>query len=895
MDAANDDDSLLVDCVRAMLGEGRQDWQVRPDGFWCFVQPSENRSRTQGWKLHLSATPLSAPVVLARAAAVLLAHGCSFKFARTLEHVGELGSRRADRGGGGKFLTVYPDTDDDGLRALAEQLHEATRGLPGPGIMSDRRYKPGSLVHYRFGVFRGVPMLSNDGCYEAMLVAPDGSMVLDQRKAWYSPPAWAPRDPFGGDRAAKPAAPRPVLLNDRYVVNEVIRHSFGGGVYRAEDQHTGDPVVVKQARAHAGANLTGADVRTARRHEATMMRRLSGTGLTARLVETFEQQGDLFLVQELVTGATLRQWATQNCVLDDGATWGPPPAVVDRLADGLLDLVDAVHREGLVLRDLNPNNVMVTDDVDLRLIDLELVTPVGEPATRAFTPGYAAPEQVGAPPLDAEHDPSVDLYSLGATLFHLVTGSDPLFPGDEPPAREHRTRVAALLRLLGERNPCARRYAPVVVALLHDDPAQRPGVNDVRSMLAARSPVGVAPRVVTAADGEPVRWIKDGIGFLLATRTPERDRLWQSGEVGSRTDPLNVQHGAAGILAVLLRASRHLSDDVSLREAAATTARWIGSRALREPRTLPGLYFGRAGTAWALLEAGRQLDDHGVFELGTDLAGRLPLRWPNPDVCHGMAGCGFTLLRAYEITGVPVFLERARQVAAGLLAMADDRDDRLVWPIPADFSSTLAGLVHYGFAHGVAGVGAYLLTVACATGDRSFLDAAERGGRTLAAAAQVKDGAAYWPSGQTKQVGMTSWCSGASGVGTFLLRLGARTGDERFTELALQAATAVYRSRWHAGPAQCHGLAGDGEFLLDVADVTGDDTYRDRARDLAVSIYGRHALRDGRMLAPDELLDAVTADYNTGLAGVVAFLLRLEFGGDRMWLPASYTAIGMER
>ncbi|OJF15217.1 hypothetical protein [Couchioplanes caeruleus] len=74
-----------------------------------------------------------------------------------------------------------------------------------------------------------------------------------------------------------------------------------------------------------------------------------------------------------------------------------------------------------------------------------------------------------------------------------------------------------------------------------------------------------------------------------------------------------------------------------------------------------------------------------------------------------MAGCGFTLLRAYEITGVPAFLERAPQVAVALLGMADDRDDRLVWPIPTDFSSTLAGLFHYGFAHGVAGM-------PCATG-----------------------------------------------------------------------------------------------------------------------------------------------------------------------------------
>jgi tRNA A-37 threonylcarbamoyl transferase component Bud32 len=884
------DDDMLMDCARGVLARhDADDWQLKPNGFWYYVQPPDYRPRTQGWKLHVSATPLSAPTVLTRAAAVLVDQGCSFKFARNQAKVGELGSRRADRGGGGKFLTVYPDLDDERLRELAERLHETTWGLPGPGILSDRRYRPGSLVHYRYGVFHGVPMLSNDGSYEAMLIAPDGSTVLDQRKAWYSPPAWAPRNPFGNDTQARKPAPvaRPVLLNDRYVVDEVIRHSFGGSVYRAKDQHTGEPVIVKQARPHTDANLTGGDARTSRRHEAAMMQRLAGSGRIARAIELFEQQGDLFLVQEVISGTTLRQWVAQNCALDDGGAWGPPAGVVDRIAAGLVDLVAAAHWEGLVLRDFNPNNVMVTDEVDLRLIDLEMVTPADEPVTRAGTMGYAAPEQRSAPALGAVLDQRIDLFSLGATLFHLVTGIDPVFPDDEPPEREHRLRVEARLALLGGRNVCARRYAPVIVALLHDDPAQRPGLDDVREMLADPAPV---PDLVED-HGDPLRWIGDGLSFLVETMTPEREeRLWPARDFGESTDPLNVQHGAAGVLGVLIRASRHRPDDPELRDAAITAAQWLGRRALREPRVLPGLYFGRSGTAWALLEAGHHLGDDDLISLGTDITSRLPLRWPNPDVCHGLAGCGFTLLRAYEITGDQAFRDRARQVADQLVTMAEERDEHLVWPIGADFSSALSGLVHYGFAHGVAGVGAYLLAAARATGDQSYLDLAVRAGRTLAAVAQVKDGAAYWPRGSRTQVGLTSWCSGSSGVGTFLLRLGAHTGDDRFAELAGQAAAAVYRSRWHAGTAQCHGLAGDGEFLLDLADVTGDDTYRHWAGELATSIYSRSARRDGRLLAPDESQTAVVADFNTGLAGVVGFLLRLSYGGDRMWLPVTYTA-----
>ena len=196
--------------------------------------------------------------MLTRVAPVLLRYGCPFKFAGTLERVRMLVSDRFDRGAGGKFLTAYPDCDDEQLRALAEELHAATAGLPGPGILSDRAYRPSSLVHYRFGVFHGVTRLGNDGSFEAMLVAPDGELVQDRRRAWYSPPSWAPPDPFAPAPVSAGDVPhaRPVLLDGRFVVREAIRHAVKGGVFRAVDQRTGAPVIVKQARS-AGALKIG--------------------------------------------------------------------------------------------------------------------------------------------------------------------------------------------------------------------------------------------------------------------------------------------------------------------------------------------------------------------------------------------------------------------------------------------------------------------------------------------------------------------------------------------------------------------------------------------------------------------------------------------------------------
>lgn len=912
---------LLVEIVEAVLartGVGPATggpWRLREGEFWCHVSPPGEAGRLQGWKLHVSATPLAAPLVLARAAEILVRHGCRFKFAGTLGRAGDLVSHRYDRGGGGKFLTAYPEMGDARLRELAAELHGATRGLPGPAILSDRPCFPGSLVHYRYGVFSGVPVLGDDGIRAAMLVAPDGRLVPDRRRAWFAPPRWAPRDPFahGGSAAVgERAAPAEVLLDGRFLVQGVIRHAFGGGVFRGVDEFTGAPVIIKQARPHTAATLTGRDARDLRRHEAAMLEAFAGSGFTPAPVALFEQQGDLFLVQEAIDGVTLRQWVLDRLESGEDGRWGVPAVDALRRARSLACLMRLVHDEGWVLRDFNPNNLMVTEDGEVILIDLEMPARPGEPALRIHTPGYAAAEQVNALRYGPAPGPAADLYSLGATYFHLVTGVDPLLAADDPGIRGNAGRLAAWLSRLAPGNEAARLLAPLIVALLDDDPARRPGLDEVLDRLAkiartavepgaAATAAGTTGLAVTEAGPSPVdgprglaeaelkELMADGIDHLLATADPAADRLWPSGPVGGATDAFNVQHGAAGVLGVLVRAYE-AGEHPAVLDAVRAAATWIDDRVGREPRTLPGLHYGRSGTAWALLEAAQLLGDEGLLGHAMELAARVPVRRSSPDICHGVAGAGLTQLRFWEATGERRFLDRAEEAGAELAATARRRERQLVWPVPRAILSTPADVVHYGFAHGVAGIGAFLLALARTTGDSAPAQLAVEGARTLLAVAEVDGGAAYWRSGERGGPRKTHWCSGSSGIGTFLLRIWQETGEEDFLVAARQAAVAVRRSRRHIGTAQCHGLAGDGEFLLDLADAGLDPAYRDWAAELAVGLYARNVVRDGRTLVPDDTGTQVWADYGTGLSGVIAFLLRSACGGPRLWLPRALTA-----
>jgi lantibiotic modifying enzyme len=264
------------------------------------------------------------------------------------------------------------------------------------------------------------------------------------------------------------------------------------------------------------------------------------------------------------------------------------------------------------------------------------------------------------------------------------------------------------------------------------------------------------------------------------------------------------------------------------------------------------------------------------------------VRWPNPDICHGSAGAGMTLLHLWTSTGDPDLLCRATRAADSVLHAAAEQDGHVVWPIPAAFDSALAGLTHYGFAHGVAGAGAFLLYAGLATGREEYLNAARRAGETLRHVARFDGAGAWWPSGQandTEFPGRRHWCSGSSGAGTFLVRLWASTREQRFLELAEAAAAAIRRDAWYSTVAACHGLAGDGDFLLDLADFTGQQRYRDWPAELAAAMHARHAIRHGLMVLADESGRKVTAGYGTGLAGALGFLLRLRHGTPRWWMP----------
>ncbi|HNP73957.1 MAG TPA: serine/threonine-protein kinase, partial [Kouleothrix sp.] len=231
-------------------------------------------------------------------------------------------------------------------------------------------------------------------------------------------------------------APADLLLN-RYRRSRLLGSGGFGAVYLAEDTRLGRAVAIKEM----DANRLGADERAVAEQmferEARMLAALDHPGLT-KIWDFFQVDRRAFLVMEYVPGQTLRELVGKYGPLD--------PAFVIECGVQLCNVLRYLHarRPQVIFRDLKPANVMVVPEDEptshgngaparpplagqsrFVLIDFgiaRLFKPEQSGDTHIIgTPGYAPPEQYGR----GQTDPRSDIYSLGATLHHLLSGQVP--------------------------------------------------------------------------------------------------------------------------------------------------------------------------------------------------------------------------------------------------------------------------------------------------------------------------------------------------------------------------------------------------------------------------------------------------------------------------------------
>ncbi|MDQ7824014.1 MAG: serine/threonine-protein kinase [Candidatus Eremiobacteraeota bacterium] len=251
----------------------------------------------------------------------------------------------------------------------------------------------------------------------------------------------------GAAGSLQAAAQAGKTLLGRYRIESRLGGGSMGAVYRAWDIRLEKFWALKEVTITSGTPEEKDEILSRFKREAKILSKLDHHNLPT-VVDYFSEGGNHYLVMDLVEGEDLETWAEKP------GKPGLPAAEVIDVALVILDVLDYLHRQAppVLYRDLKPSNIMrQASDGTLFLVDFGIAKTIQaqekRTGTAIGTEGYAPPEQY-----EGKCDPRSDLYALGATMHHLLTGQYPLVPFQFAPVPGIPADLQALLDRVLSRN-----------------------------------------------------------------------------------------------------------------------------------------------------------------------------------------------------------------------------------------------------------------------------------------------------------------------------------------------------------------------------------------------------------------------------------------------------------
>lgn len=810
-----------------------ENWVIQHDEHWSYCLHNNVSLPQQGWKIHISSTSDSAQATLDKVAPFLIKNNIIFKYVTNKLELVLKNSKYGDRGSSGKFITIYP-LNEQQFTFLLKELHQLLKDFPkGPYILSDKRWLDGN-IYFRYGAF--VEMYLTEGARKIpAILDPSGKLVPDIRGVAYLVPDFIeePEIIQEMDKAQEQIVSEHSKLNE-YNIKSALHFSNGGGVYLADCHQTGLEVILKEGRPGAGLDGQNRDAVTRLNHEAEILKRLKKVDSVVNLIEVFEEWEHTFLVEEYIEGVPLNTWLAAYYPFSNDQD---PKAYVNKIIPILEKIKDAlkeIHSCHIGMGDLQPANIMITDHLEVKLIDFESASELTDSRhpglmTPGFTSSYEATRE------------QADWFALLRIARHAFAPIGPVQDLAEDILKKHDQWIyqhfgAEALHIIEEIEvECTKRKAIPADSLL-SAPEKFFHVDDL-------------PDIIEKIRGGIIAELRDDQRLL-----PGDIRQFEPNGF------LNVLTGGFGVVLALARTGT----------LPTKASEWASKFGKDEYicHLNDGLFTGKAGIAGVLYEIGRRAEAKKIYD------SLLPsLDTEDISLKSGLAGTGLALLSASTIPEFDYLLEKAIAIGERLKTLlAQD-----VAISPNDPDSIPIGLIE-----GWSGVSLFFTSLSFVTGDKNWLESSLLAIKKDTDQCMLEESGLYQVKDENSRF-VPYLSGGSAGVGLALIELRNLLKEEKWQEELLGIGnTAV--SRCFYSPGLFRGLAGliicanalDKEFGF-----IHDSSYINKAL-TTINLYVLE--KNNQYFIPGDFTYRLSGDIFSGSSGMLLALSEIGNLGFS-WLP----------
>ncbi|WP_214105072.1 serine/threonine-protein kinase [Acrocarpospora catenulata] len=317
------------------------------------------------------------------------------------------------------------------------------------------------------------------------------------------------------------------MLFDRFRISASLKTGGMARVWLAEDSITGEQVAVKVLGREDWFPSYDAEDRSVRsealkrfERERQLLEKFHGPGIP-RLLDYGFHRGDPCLVMERIQGKNLRDFLSFH---------RPPLVATAAIGVQILEILDRVHKAGVVHRDLKPQNVLLAENGAVYIIDFGIALPTHPQATRytrhGHTPGstgYMAPEIIRGV---KNPTPAADIYGFGCMLYEFVTAKQ-VFSELSDRSIEDQHRNDPPPRLDPEKHSVPADLADLTWWMLQKEPAIRPALADGLEVLRRYLPRLGDPAPSPRLDPDPTlifRAVRDSSSTPAPPAPAQRSR-----------------------------------------------------------------------------------------------------------------------------------------------------------------------------------------------------------------------------------------------------------------------------------------------------------------------------------------------------------------------------------